>query len=128
MELKKLAQNPLENLIENSPQKSNFIGLEKLAVGSQIGLSVDRPVDGQNSDRCASGRPAGDRGPRTESRALCQSTGPADRGFLESRSSLAVNRVDRPALQPELACTSVHIGRPTRSTDFKLGRPTRSTG
>ena len=50
MELEKLAQNPLKNLIENSPPKSHFIGLEKLAVGSQNGLTVDRPVDRQRSD------------------------------------------------------------------------------
>ena len=49
-ELEKLVQNHLKNLVENSPQKPQFIGLEKLAVGSQVGLSVDRPVDRQRSD------------------------------------------------------------------------------
>ena len=29
----KLVQNYLKNLVENSPQKPQFIGLEKLAVG-----------------------------------------------------------------------------------------------
>ena len=48
--LEKLAQNPLKNLVKKSPQKSQFIGLEKLAVGSQVGLSIDRPVDRQRSD------------------------------------------------------------------------------
>ena len=36
IELEKLAQNPLKNLRENNPQKPQFIGLEKLAVGSQV--------------------------------------------------------------------------------------------
>ena len=44
-ELEKLVQNSLKNLVENSSQKPQFIGLQKLAVGSQGGLSVDRPVD-----------------------------------------------------------------------------------
>ena len=35
-ELEKLAQKPLRNLRENSPQKPQFIELEKLAVGSQV--------------------------------------------------------------------------------------------
>ena len=73
-----------------------------------VGASVDRP-----------GRPW----PGTESRSLCRSTDLVDRGFPESRSSL--RSTGPPA---RLACTSVHVGRPTRSTDFKLGRPARSTG
>ena len=41
----KLAQNPLRNLIENSPQMPQFIEFQKLAVGARNELSVDRPVD-----------------------------------------------------------------------------------
>ena len=48
-ELKKLAQNPLQNFRENSPQMPQFIELEKLVVGSENDLSVDRPVDRQRS-------------------------------------------------------------------------------
>ena len=44
-ELEKLAQKPLKNLIENSPQMAQFIGLQKLAIMGQSELSVDRPVD-----------------------------------------------------------------------------------
>ena len=71
--LEKLAQKPLENLRENSPQMPQFIGLEKLAVGSQIGQSVDRPVD-RPTVRILTVEPAVDRpvdrGTGTESRAL----------------------------------------------------------
>ena len=90
------------------------------------------------SDR-AVGRPAGrsptvifltvgaavDRASGTESRALFRSTGPVDRGFPESRSSLAVDRVGRLALQCSKACTSVHVGRPPDRPTSDFGR--RST-
>ena len=50
MELEKLAQYPLKNLRENSPQMAQYIGLQKLAVGGLTELSVDRPVDRQRSE------------------------------------------------------------------------------
>ena len=121
----KLVQNPLENLIENSPQKPQFIGLEKLAVGvifQPWRLTVDRPgqpptvrilIVGASVDR--PGRPL----PGTESRALCRSTGPVDRGFPESRALWTVDRPGGPALQPDTGVHAVHVGRPSRSTDFK---------
>ena len=48
-ELEKLPQKPLENLKENSPQMTQFIGLQKLAVMGQTELPVDCPVDRQRS-------------------------------------------------------------------------------
>ena len=76
-ELEKLVQNHLKNLVENSPQKPQFIGLEKLAIRSQVGLSVDRPVD-RPTVRILTVEPAVDRpvdrGQDTESSALCRST------------------------------------------------------
>ena len=122
MQLEKLAQNPLENLIENIHQMPQFIGLEKLAVGSQIGLSVDRPVD-RPTVRILTVVPAVDRpvdrGLDTESRLSVRSTGPVDRGFPESRSSLrSTGSVDRPSSQNWHArlCTLVdRVGRPTPS-------------
>ena len=69
-----------------------------------VGPAVDRPVD---------------RGLDTESRALCRSTAQSTKAIFREQNSLAVDRaVDRPNL-----CTSVHIGRPERSSDFLSGRP-----
>ena len=93
-ELEKLVQNHLKNLGENSPKTPLFIGLEKLVVGAFFQpwrLMVDRPgrpltfrflTVGALVDR--TGRPL----PGTENRVLCRLTGPVDRGFPESRSSL----------------------------------------
>ena len=50
MELEKLAQKLLKNLIENNAQTPKFIGLEKTSRWSQDGLTVNRPVDRQRSD------------------------------------------------------------------------------
>ena len=105
-------QSHLNNLIENSPQKSQFIGLEKLAVGSHVGLSVDRPVD---------------RGLDTESRLSVRSTARSTGAFPESKSSLrSTGSVDRPSSQNWRArlCTSVdRLGRPTSSSVNRSGRP-----
>jgi len=49
-ELEKLAQKPLENLRENSTQTPKFIGLEKLAVGSQVACRSTARSTGQLSD------------------------------------------------------------------------------
>ena len=89
MELEKLAQNPLKNLVENSPQMPQFIGLEKLAVGSQVGLSVDRPVD-RPTIRFLTVEPAVDRpvdrGLDAESRLSVRSTAQSTGAFPESRA------------------------------------------
>ena len=77
--------------MENSPQKSQFIGLEKLAVGGLTDLSVDRPVDRPtvifqtvvpSVDRSV------DRGQDTESKPLCPVDRPVDRGLSREQSSL----------------------------------------
>ena len=83
---------------------------------------ASRPTE-QTSVFClACGRPAGRPWPWNRE----QSSLPVDRGFLESRSSLAVDRVGRPALQQRLACTSVHVGRPSgRPTSGSVDRPGR---
>ena len=49
-ELEKLAQKPLGNLIEKSTQTPKFIGLEKLAVGSQVACRSTARSTGQRSD------------------------------------------------------------------------------
>jgi len=41
---------------------------------------------------------------------------------------LLLSGVGRPALQPHWRARSVHVSRPTRSTDSELGRPARLTG
>ena len=124
-----MVQNSLENLRENSPKSPLYIGLEKTscwAIFQPRRLAVDRAgrpptvrnlTVGATVDR--PGRPL----PGTENKVLCRSTGPVDRGFPESRSSLRSTGVGRPAIQPELACTSVHVGRPTPSSVDRSGRP-----
>ena len=78
---------------------TQFIGLEKLAVGSQVGLSVDRPVD-RPTVRFLTVEPSVDRSvdrdPGTESRALCRSTDPVDRGLSREQK---LSAIDRPSSQ-----------------------------
>ena len=125
-----MVQSHLKNLRENNSQIPQFIELEKLTVGSQVGLSVNRPID-RPTVRILTVEPAidrpVDRGTGTESRALCRSTGPVDRGFLESFCSLAVDRVGRPALQPNWRARSVHVGRPTPGSVDRSGRPAEAS-
>ena len=49
-ELEKLAQNPLENLVENIPQMPQFIELEKLAVGARLACRLTARSTGQRSE------------------------------------------------------------------------------
>ena len=90
MQLEKLAQNPLENLIENGPQRSQFIGLEKLGVGSQIGLSVDRPTVRFLAVELAVDRPGRPR-PGYREQALC----PVDRPSSQAGVHVLCTSVDR---------------------------------
>ena len=55
----------------------------------------------------------------TESRALC----PVDRRLFREQSSLAVDRLGRPASPAWLRAHSVHVGRSARSTAHCYGRP-----
>ena len=122
MELEKLAQNPLKNLRENSPQMPQFIGLEKLTVESQIGLSVDRPVDRPTVRNLtvvpAIDRPV-DRGLDTESRLSVRSTG------AFQRAEALCGRPGRSTGPP--ARTGVHVCA-RRSTDSVDRLQARSTG
>ena len=98
-------------------------------------LAVDRPIDWPMV-KFLTVEPAIDRPgrpwPGTEIRALCRLTDPVDRGFPESRSSLAVDRPSSQSWRARL-CTSVdRLGRPTcteraRQSGWRAGRPTRST-
>ena len=128
-ELEKLVQNHLKNLVENRPQKPTYIRLEKLAVGAFIQpwrLTVDRPgrpptvrflTIGAAVDRPGRPRPWN----REQTSLLVDR--PGRPGLSREQKLSAVDRVGRPALQPGWRARSVHIGRPTRSTDFKHGRP-----
>ena len=78
----------------------------KTAAWTAVGRPARSTANGQKSDRWSLGRPARSTVAETESRALCRSTDPVDRGFPESR---ALWTVDRPSSQTWRArlCTSV---------------------
>ena len=87
------------------------------------GRSGGRPANGHIYDRWATGRPA-DR-PETGNRE--QSSMSVDR-TISREQKLSGGRPTRSTGLPTWATyTSVHVGRPDRSTDFCLGRPVRST-
>jgi len=67
-------------------------------------LSVDRPVDRPTVKFLTVG-PAVDRVLDTESRALYRSTARSTGAISREQNSLAVDRVGRPALQPNKPCT-----------------------
>ena len=106
--LEKLAQSPLEILVKNNAQTPKFIGSEKLAVGVLSDLSVDR-----QRSRIRPLEPSVDR--------------PVDRKEQRALLLVTVDWVGRPAICQVKACTSVHVGRPSRSTDFSPSRLGRST-
>ena len=121
----KTGENPLENLVKKQCSNPQIYRARKTSRWGLSELSVDRPADRPtvifqtvvpSVDRSA------DRGQDTESRSLCPDDRPADRGFPESRALWTDDRVGRPALLPELACTSVHVGRPARSTGLSQDR------
>ena len=91
---------------------------------SAVGRSPGRPTNGHISDCWASGRPARSTVAWIQRAELPAGRPPGRPGpFLESRSSLAVDRVGRPALQPNKACTFVHVGRPTLGSVDCPGQP-----
>ena len=125
MKWEKLAQSPLEILEKNNAQTPKFIGLEKLAVGIQVACRSTVRSTGQRSyfsPLChrSTGRSTEARIQRASLsvRSTTRSTG----AFSESRALWTVDRSGRPALLPKLACTSVHVGRPGRSTGWSQYR------
>ena len=115
----------LKSCIKQSKKDPIYRPLKKLAVTVQsaalatVGRPPGRPANGQKTDRWASGRPR----PGTESRSLCRSTGPVDRGFPESRSSLrSTGSVDRPSSQNWCARLCTSVDRPTPSSVDRSGR------
>ena len=110
MEWEKLAQSPLEILEKNNAQTPKFIGLEKLTVAGLSDLSVDRPVDRPTvifQTVVPSVDWSVDRARIQRANLSVRSTGRSTGAFPESRALWTVDRVGRPALLPELACTSV---------------------
>ena len=126
MKWEKLAQSPLEILLKNNAQTPKFIGLEKLAVGGLSGLSVDRPVD-RPTVIFQTVVPSVDRSRIQRAQLSVRPTGRSTGAFPESRALRTVDRVGRPASSQNLACTSVHVGRPpgrlTSSSVDRSGRP-----
>ena len=123
MELEKLAQKPLENLVENSHQKPQFIELEKLEVGARLAWrSTDRSTANcQISDHWGSGRPAGRPRPWNREQISLPVDRPGRPGLSKEQKLSAVDRVGRPAFQHCLACTSVHVGRPAEARQVIIG-------
>ena len=88
-------------------------------------LSVDRPVDRPtiifqtvepSVDRSV------DRGQIQRASLSVRSTARSTGAFLDSRALWTVDRVGRPATCQVKACTSVHVGRPGRSTGYSQDR------
>ena len=128
-ELEKLVQNHLENLVENSPQKPTYIGLEKLAVGAFIQpwqLTVNRPGRPPTVRNLTVG-PAVDHG--LEQRAELSASRPTrSTGAFQRAEALwrSTDPVDWPSSQNWRArlCTSVdRLGRPTPTSVDRPGRP-----
>ena len=88
------------------PPKTSRWGLTELSVDR----SVDRPT--VIFQTVAIGRPSQD----TENTSLCPVDRSVDRGLSREQSSLDGRPSRSTGLLPELACTSVHVGRPSRST------------
>ena len=106
MEWEKLAQSPLEILVKNNAQTPKFIGLEKLAVGvCQACRSTARSTGQRSYFRPLCHRSTGRSTEARIQRAVSLSGRPPG-AFPESRALWTVDRVGRPALLPELACTS----------------------
>ena len=108
--------------LETAPKWPNLQGSRNQPLEARIGLSVDRPVDRQRSFF----RPLGQRSTGRSTVARIQRAQLSARStgaFPESRAIWTVDRVGRPALLPEQACTSVHVGRPPGRPTSDIGRP-----
>ena len=121
MELEKLAQKPLKNLIENSPQMPYFIGIEKLAVGGLVDRPVDRPTVIFHTVVPSVDRSV-DRGQIQRTLLSVRSTARSTGTFPESRALWTVDWVGRPALQCTEACTlCTSVDRPGRPAEAWSG-------
>ena len=121
MKWEKLAQSPLKIFVKNNAQTPKFIRLEKLAIGvwqtcrSTGQRSYSRPLCHRSTGRSTEARiqrvnSLSDRPPGRP--------GPFQIAELSGRST---GSVGRPSCQNWL-CTSVHVGRPGRSTGLSQNR------
>ena len=122
-------QNQLENLLKTVHISPPLYRLEKLAVWGNFSAltAVGRPArstaNGQISDRWDSGRPARSTVAWNREQSSLPVDQPGRPGLSREQISLAVDLVGRPALQPNLACTFVHVGRPTPGSVDRPGQP-----
>ena len=117
-EVGKTGSKSTRNLNRNSPQMPHFIESGKLAVGvCQTCRSTARSTGQRTYFRPLCHRSTG-RSTETRYReqTLCPVDRPVDRGLSREQSSLDGRPGWSTGHLPELACTSVHVGRPARST------------
>ena len=118
---------PYEICLLAAGKGRNALPVDRPTVKNLTVAPTGRPGLDPESNGSLAGRPPGRPEPDTESRALCRSTARSTWAISREQSSLAVDRVGRPAHQQSWRARSVHVGRLARSTDFKLDRPVRST-
>ena len=115
--LKSCRKQPPNGPIYRAPKTSRY-GPDR-AVGRPPG----RPPMVENPTvRAAVDRPV-DRASGTESRLSAGRSARSIGAFPESKALWTVDRVGRPALQPTVACTSMHVGRPPGRPTSSVGRP-----
>ena len=107
--LKSYLKQPPNGPIYRAPKTSRYgpdraVGRPPTVRFLTVGAAVDRP-----------GRPR----PGYREQTLCPVDRPGRPGLSREQSSLD----GRPALLPELACTSVHVSRPPGRSTSELGRP-----
>ena len=125
-EVGKTGSKSNRNLREKQCPNPQIYRLRKTSRWGLSDLSVDRPVDRPtvifqtvvpSVDRSV------DRGQIQRASLSVRSTAGSTGAFPESRALWTVDRIGRPTLLPEQACTSVHVGRlPGRPTS-EIGRP-----
>ena len=106
----KTGENPLENLLQKQCPNPQIYRARKTSRWGLSGLPVDHPVDRQRSKIRPLEPPVERRVDPKEQRALL---------------SVPVDWVGRPAICQVKACTSVHVGRPSWSIDFRVSRLVR---
>ena len=117
-EVGKTGSKSTKNLGEKQCPKPQIYRLRKTSRWGLTELSDDRPVVRPTvifkTVVPSVDRPA-DRGQDTESKSLCPVGRPAARGLSREQSSLDGRPSWSTGLLPELACTSVHVGRPANA-------------